>query len=109
MKLHLQVFKLAINVIIQASTKLPPLSRQSISQYRTHANLSGTMQRSVKSTHLEFFMISDTMLLVTWALSDGGPGLYLDEHNGGSSTLVIRNPLFGSSAFGVASSWKFIL
>lgn len=51
-------------------------------------------------------MISETRVLVTCALSEGGPGLYFDEHNGGNSTFVTRKPTSGSSAFGVASSCK---
>lgn len=43
-------------------------------------------------------------MLVTWAISDGGPGLSFDEHIGGSSTLVTKKPISGSSAFGLASS-----
>lgn len=48
--------------------------------------------------------MSETMLLVIWALSDGGPGLYLDEHIGGNSTFVTKNPESCSSALGVANS-----
>lgn len=48
--------------------------------------------------------MSDTKVLVTCAKSDGGPGLNFDEHKAGSSTFVTRNPMSGSSAFGVASS-----
>ena len=92
--------------MIQASTKLPSLSIQTMSQYRTQANLSCTMLRSFRSMHLELVTMSETSVLVTWALSEGGPGLYFDEHNGGSSTFVTRKPTSGSSAFGVASSCK---
>lgn len=90
----------------QASTKLPSLSMQTMSQYSTQANLSDTMHRSLRSIHFELMMISDTTLLVTCALSEGGPGLYLEEHSGGSSMFVTTKPKSGSSAFGVASSCK---
>lgn len=75
-----------------------------MSQYNTHASLSGTIQRSFKSTHLELSTISVTRLLTACAWSDGGPGLNFAEHKAGSSKFVTRNPLFGSSAFGVANS-----
>lgn len=75
-----------------------------MSQYKVHTNLSDSIHRSFKLTIPELVAILLTKADNTWALSLGGPGRNCDEHRGGSSTLIIRNPFSGSSAFGGPSS-----
>ncbi len=44
-----------------------------------------------------FIMISSINLLMTWACSDGGPGLNWGEHNGGRSTFGTENKTYSST------------
>lgn len=89
---------------MHASIKDPSKSKQIKSAYKHQANLSGNIHKVFKSKHFEFFIMSATNCVATWACSVGGPGRNFGEHRGGSSTLGIKKPSSATSALGWQSS-----
>lgn len=80
-----------------------------MSQYKTHTNFLLQMQRSVKSSAVEFLNVISITLEITCACSLGGPGRNFGEHSGGNSTFGTIYPHSGVSIFGVANSWNSIV
>lgn len=102
--LHIPVLRAATSAMTHASNNDPSWSKQTRSQWRTHAKCSDAMHKSLRSTHPELVSVSAIKLLDTCAWSLGGPGRNLGEQSGGSSTFGTRYPKLGSSAFGAANS-----